>query len=213
LVDVYCPDELKPGERLTFIANISGGDPTVTPTFKWRVSVGTISSGQGTSSITVDASKAASRSVTATVEVVGYEPACAMLDSCTFLPGDPTRARKVDEYRNLGHSEEKSRLDLLAVELNSDLTAQGYLICYGGRRTEPGEARHRCEDAKSYLVSDHGADATRIVAVEGGRRDVPTVELWIVSFGAQRPQASPTVFPYKSSQPASTRGPERRPRR
>src|SRR5689334_17754102 len=49
-----CPDLVKVGEKLTFTANVQGGDQNVTPTYNWAVSAGKISSGQGTSTITVD---------------------------------------------------------------------------------------------------------------------------------------------------------------
>ncbi|HWS88809.1 MAG TPA: hypothetical protein VN282_17675 [Pyrinomonadaceae bacterium] len=200
-VDVDCPDRVRPGGRLTFVADLSGADPNVTPTFKWKVSVGTITSGQGTSAITVNASEAPGRSVTATVEVIGYERSCAILDSCTTIPGDRATTRKVDEYGNLRYSMEKSRLDVLAIELNNDPMAQGYFICYGGRRTRPGEAGRRCEDAKSYLVSDRGVDPTRVVTIDGGYREVPTVEFWIVPPGTEPPKPTPTIFTTKSKPP------------
>ena len=205
VVDVSCPDALKPGEPVTFVANISGGDPNVTPTFKWKVSGGRITGGQDTSAITVDASEPGGRGVTATVEVGGYHPACTMSDSCTLMPGIAPTSRKVDEYGGVRFRDEKARLDNLAAELRNDPTAQGYFICYGGRRTKPGEARRLCERARNYHVSVHEVDLTRVVNVDGGRREVPTVEFWIVPSGAQPPQATPTIFPEAPRQSAPAR--------
>ncbi len=53
-VSVSCPSEVEPNQPITFTASVSGGDPAATWTYNWSVSAGTISSGQGTSTITVD---------------------------------------------------------------------------------------------------------------------------------------------------------------
>ncbi|HKQ05296.1 MAG TPA: hypothetical protein VJ464_09205 [Blastocatellia bacterium] len=84
---MVCPDLVKVGEKLTFTANVQGGDQNVTPTYNWTVSAGAISSGQGTSTITVDTKGvAADTSVTATVELGGYDRECgygSTVASCT----------------------------------------------------------------------------------------------------------------------------------
>src|SRR5688500_17247522 len=160
VVTVNCPDAAKPGGSLTFVANISGGDPRVTPTFNWKVSAGTITAGQGTASITVGG--LIPESVTAAVDVGGYDPACTLSTSCTTAPFDPPTARKLDEYGVIRTGDEKQRLDNFTVELQNDPTAQGYLICYGARRGRAGEARRRCERARTYLISTRGIDAPRV---------------------------------------------------
>lgn len=83
-VSVSCPDSVLTDEPLTFTANVSGGDPNVTPTFNWTVSNGTISSGQGTSSITVDTEGLkAGASITATVDIGGFDRTCRSSNSCS----------------------------------------------------------------------------------------------------------------------------------
>jgi hypothetical protein len=65
-ITVSCPTDLvKAGDSVTFSANVSGGDPKVTPTYNWSVSAGTITSGQGTPSITVDTAGLGGESITA----------------------------------------------------------------------------------------------------------------------------------------------------
>lgn len=208
-ITVSCPDTVQPNQPITFTANVSGGDTSVTPTYNWTVSAGTITSGQGTSSITVD-STGATGTVTATVEVGGYDRTCSASSSCTTsLPPVPL-ARKVDEYGNIKFNDEKARLDNYAIELQNDPTAQGYLVCYGGRTGRTGEAQRRCDRAKNYLVSTRGIDASRVVTVDGGFREELTVELWVVPSGATPPAASPTVDP---SEVRPARAPRRRGRR
>jgi hypothetical protein len=210
-VTVACPDTGTIGQPVTFRAAIQGGDPAVTPTYNWTVSAGTITSGQGTSSITVDtAGLAGGSTITATVTVGGYASACSVSNSCTTSFPVVKTARKIDEYGNIRFNDEKARLDNFAIELQNDPTAQGYLICYGGRRGRAGEAQARCDRAKNYLTTTRGIDASRIVTVDGGYREDLTVELWVVPSGATPPAASPTVDP---SQVKTTAAPRRGRRR
>ena len=212
-VDVSCPDTGTVGQPVTFTASVSGGDPNVTPTFNWTVSAGTISSGQGTSSITVDTTGVTpGTTITATVDVGGYGRECATSDSCTVNFPRRAERRKIDEYGNIRFNDEKARLDNFAIELQNDPTAQGYLVCYGGRSGRAGEAQRRCDRARDYLVTTRGIDASRVVTVDGGFREDLTVELWIVPTGAEPPTASPTVDPseVRTTAPTRRRGTRRR---
>src|SRR5919205_489317 len=100
-VTVSCPDTPGSDGRLVFTANVAGGDPNVTPTFNWTASAGTITSGQGTSSIIVDAQGLSYGSFTATVEVAGYDRSCRTSSSCTILIEPPIQPRKIDEYGDI----------------------------------------------------------------------------------------------------------------
>jgi hypothetical protein len=212
-VNVSCPDRVDVGQPITFTASVSGGDPNVTPTFNWTVSAGTITSGQGTSTITVDTTGLAGRSVTATVDVGGYTASCPTTDSCTTSIPERPGARKVDEYGNIRFNDEKARLDNFAIELQNDPTAQGYIIAYGGRVGRRGEAQARADRARNYLVNTRGIDPSRIVTVDGGFREDLTVELWIVPSGAEQPAASPSVDPSEVRTTAPRRTTRRRTRR
>ncbi|MBV9928746.1 MAG: hypothetical protein JOZ96_27270, partial [Acidobacteria bacterium] len=192
-VSVSCPDTAKPGEQVTFTANVSGGDPNVTPECRWNVPGANIVSGQGTCTITVEAP--ASGTINATVEVGGYDRSCSATASCTTSVIAQPVGRKVDEYGNIKFNDEKARLDNFAIELQNDPTSQGYLVCYGGRVGRAGEAQRRCDRAKNYLVNTRGITADRVVTVDGGYREELTVELWVVPSGATPPSASPTVDP------------------
>jgi hypothetical protein len=194
-VRVSCQDTASEGQTITFTASVTGGDPSVTPTYNWTVSAGTIASGQGTSSITVNTAGLGGQTVTATVDVGGYDRSCSTSASCSTAVTRERLARKIDEYGNIRFNDEKARLDNYAIELQNEPTAQGYIICYGGRRGRAGEAAARCDRAKNYLVTTRGIDASRIVTVDGGFRENLTVELWLVPTGAQPPTASPTVQP------------------
>jgi hypothetical protein len=192
-VSVTCPDTVNEGSSITFTANVSGGDTSVSPTYNWSVSAGTIASGQGTPSVTVDTTGLGGQSITATVNVGGYPPECQTTASCTTQVVALPRARKFDEYGNIAFNDEKARLDNFAIQLQNEPGAQGYIIAYGGRKGRAGEASARANRAKDYLVNTRGLEAGRIVTVDGGYREDLTVELWIVPTGATPPTATPTV--------------------
>jgi hypothetical protein len=81
-VSVSCPDEVEEKQSITFAANVSGGEPTVEPTYQWTVSAGTIISGQGTPTIVVETTGLAGQQVTASLVLGGYPPECRDAESC-----------------------------------------------------------------------------------------------------------------------------------
>lgn len=72
--------EYRDGETANFMASVSGSGNY---TYNWSVSAGSISSGQGTSSITVDTKGQADNSITATVELSGAPRDCSSTQSTT----------------------------------------------------------------------------------------------------------------------------------
>jgi hypothetical protein len=184
-VSVSCPSSVDPGSAITFSSSLSS---SANVTYNWSVSSGTISSGQGTSSITVDTAGLGGQTVTATVEVGGLDPACSRTASCsTQVTTPPALSQKFDEYGNIRFNDEKARLDNYAIQLQNQPGAQGYIIAYGGCA---GEAQARADRAKDYLVNTRGIDAGRIVTMDGGCRSDLAVELWVVPSGATPPAAS-----------------------
>lgn len=188
VVSVSCPSDVGPGEPITFTASVSGGESGATWTYNWSVSAGTISSGQGTSTITVDTAGLAGQSVTATVSIGGADPSCTgTTASCTSsIRTPPAQPNKFDEYGNIRFNDEKARLDNYAIQLQNDPSASGTIIVYG---TCNGEAQQRGDRAKDYLVNTRGIEAGRITVVDGGCRSDLTVQLWIVPSGATAPAA------------------------
>jgi hypothetical protein len=186
-VSVSCPDTAPPDQPITFTANVSGGPGT--QTYNWSVSAGTISSGQGTSSITVTGAPAGG-SVTATVELGGIDPSCTRTASCTTqIQAPPRQPTRFDTYGNIRFNDEKARLDNFAIQLQNEPTSQGYIIGYG---TCDAEGQTRANRAKDYLVNTRGIDASRLVVVDGGCMPELRVDLWIVPSGATPPAADTT---------------------
>jgi hypothetical protein len=203
-VTVSCPDTAQENLEgaLTFTANVSGGAPNVTPTFNWTVSAGTISSGQGTSSIKVDTTGIGGQTVTATVDVGGFPRQCSTSNSCTTSIEKKTApAVKFGEYVTRDLSANKAQLDKFVLALQQDPTAQGYLIAYGGRTSQPADAQKAVDNATDYTINVRKMDGARTLSGVGGYREQPTIELWIAPAGAAPPLATPTVDP-KDVKPA-----------
>ena len=191
-VSVSCPADVQVGSPITFTASV-GGDMNVT--YNWTVSAGTISSGQGTSSITVDSAGLGGQTVTATVELGGLDPSCSRTASCTTsVQGELPACRKFDEYADLKFNDEKARLDNLAIQLQQEPGSQAYYVVFGSCDTEGGARSTRAVD---YLVNNRGIDRSRITVIDGGCRESLTIELWICPTGAGAPTAtnSATVSP------------------
>jgi hypothetical protein len=71
-------DSVSPGTRTWFSVDLNGGDANAVPTYKWYVSAGKISKGQGTPSIVVDTTGLkAGETVTATIDVGGLPRGCS----------------------------------------------------------------------------------------------------------------------------------------
>jgi len=184
-VSVSCPDSVDQGSSITFSSSLSS---SANVTYSWSVSAGTITSGQGTSSITVDTANLGGQTVTATVDLGGLDPACSKTASCsTSVRGLNPTASKFDEYGNIKFNDEKARLDNYAIQLQNQPGAQGYIVAYGSCA---GEAQARADRAKDYLVNTRQIDASRLVTIDGGCRSDLTVELWVVPTGATPPAAS-----------------------
>jgi hypothetical protein len=173
------------------------------------VSTAVLFSGAGAIEVTGEAN------VTATADLGGFNRSYAVAASYTAMVEEQVEARKVDEYGKIKPVDENARLDNFAVELKADPTVQGYLITYGGRRSQAGEARKAAARAKTYLVKKRRLNAKRLATVDGGYREEASVELWLVPPGAQPPQATPNVdpsevMPAKSAKRAKAKKPPKR---
>ncbi len=189
-VSVSCPSDVEPGQPITFTASVSN-DSGLSLTYNWSVSAGTISSGQGTSTIQVDTTGLAGQTVTATVSLGGADPSCTgTTASCsTTVKPPPAQPLKFDEYGNIKFNDEKARLDNFAIQLQNQPGSTATIIVYGSCA---GEGQTRGDRAKDYLVNTRGIDAGRITVIDGGCRSDLTVQLWIVPAGATAPAADTT---------------------
>ncbi|MFT3744846.1 MAG: hypothetical protein QM785_11220 [Pyrinomonadaceae bacterium] len=181
---------LKDGEPLTFAANIGGGDPNVQPMLSWSVSSGAITSGQGSRNITVDSTGAGNdRQIVADLLVGGYSYECNSRATVTVPIAAP--AKKVDEFGDLPEKDEAGKLDSI-VNYLGQAPDRVYIIGYAGRNNVRGYAADVLKRMKAYIAKA-GTGVERVGAIDGGFREQPGYEIWVVPIGADSPRPTPTV--------------------
>lgn len=172
------------GDPMTFAAKVIGTTKTSILEYEWKVSSGTISSGQGTSSITADTTDLSGQNITAEVKIKGLYDNCANTASETgsvaMLPiGEP-----LDKFGKLPDNEIKARIQNLYVALDDYPDAQGYIIIYGTNQ-EMANRERQIKKAINFMK----LNANHVTIVRGGENPnggVWTI-VWIVPPGAKFP--------------------------
>ncbi len=175
----------KPGDSMTFTANTSGGTAQ-NITYTWSVDRGTITSGQGTPSITVSTDRSmAGSNVTATVDIgLDNDCGCDKSESTSAPVDSEVTPVLVDEFGKLSNDDIRSRLDTFFAELANNPNNQGYIINYGTDREIA---------ARERLITNHIAfrsfDRSRITLVNGGASSdgEPRTKLYRIPPGAENP--------------------------
>ena len=186
-IEISCPTNVAIDQPLTFSSRYSGGVPAnVSPVFNWTVSAGTIISGQGTDTITVDTKGLAGQTVRASLSMGGYNLECAA-DCAVTIPLPKRESLKFDDYLNIARNDEKARLDNFAIALQNDPTATGYVIVYPGRTSKRAEVQDQFGRVIDYLVNSRQIDKSRIRTIEGPKREQLSKELWVTPQGATPP--------------------------
>ena len=184
--------QIRDGQPVTFIANIAGGDPKIVPTILWDVSAGIISNGQNSRTIVVDttgAGAAPDREIKAGVWVGGYAPECLLQASATVRVIGP--AVKFGEFGVVPDEVVTRNLKTLANFL-SQSPDNLWLIVYSGRNSERGFATSWVKRLKAELAAN-GVSLQRITAIDGGYREEPLFDFWMVPPGADAPRPAPTI--------------------
>jgi len=187
IVDVDGPTQVDQGEPLLFKVRTSMIH-TTKPEFKWTLSVGTITTGQGTDQIAVETVGLGGLEVTVTVELSGAVAGCKASASKSVQVKPPTPIGcALDSYGDIKFEDEQARLDNFAIQLENEPLSSGYILMSAGRETFEREAEERLDRAKSYLVEVRGIDRSRIGTVDCGFAEMLTARLWMVPQGATPP--------------------------
>src|SRR5437763_15836105 len=135
--------------------------------------------------------KAAAISVIALFSLTDDVAAVCLRSSFKAQVREGSRAvvRKLDDFNlnKLSIDDIKARLDALYDALQEDKTSGAYIFLYPARRKR---LRFRARAFRDYLML-RGLQPTRLKIVQGGYRNEPTGELWIVPQGAEAPKAAP----------------------
>ncbi|MBC8032023.1 MAG: hypothetical protein H7Z16_18210 [Pyrinomonadaceae bacterium] len=123
-----------------------------------------------------------------------------LLSSPAFAQADSPLARKVDAFGDIQASDLIARLDNLAIQLQNEPTARGFLIVYRERRDLPGLSNRYAHRMRDYLVNTRGISSERVITVDGGIAACLTQELWVVSpGGAPKPRSDAYFDSYQPS--------------
>jgi hypothetical protein len=179
------PSAVEEGGQVTVSANVSGAQGPVS--YNWTVTCGTIISGQGSPTITIDNTGCAGRTVTANVEIGGLRPECPSTAQAAYEVKRPITPIKVSEFPGTNVNKDKAFLDELARQVQGVPGSQAYIIHYGDCGDK---GRVLAEKQRAYLINQRGLEAGSIILVDGGCRSVMTFEFFVVPQGATPPSAS-----------------------
>jgi hypothetical protein len=182
---------IREGQPVAFTARITGGDKNVTPSILWNVSAGSILDGQGTTRIDVDSTGAGEhRAIVAELWLGGYAPECPA-QSTPFRVNIVPPAVKFDEFGMVAVEDENEKLGsaVRAAQYGNDKV---YLIGYAGRNSERMFASNALRRMRDQIVKS-GFPTGRVLAYDGGFREQPAFEVWIVPEGAEPPKPTPTI--------------------
>jgi len=186
---------VRDGQKVYFTANYpSGGEPKTALTIVWNTSAGSILQGQGTNRVEVDTTGAGStteREVKAEVWVNGFAPDCVMQASAFVKIIAP--ASKFGDFGEVSNEKFSANIKSLAEFLTqSQIQDAVYVIVYAGRNSERAFTQNWVKRIKSELATRGVADS-RVYAMDGGFREQPLFDFWIVPIGADPPRPEPTV--------------------
>jgi hypothetical protein len=100
---------------------------------------------------------------------------------------------KFDEWGDIPFSDEKARLDNVAINLKKLMPRNIiYLVIYAGQRACVGESKARGVRAKRHLVS-RGIPPAQVVWIDGGHQREATTEVWMWPPGMDKPSPNPEL--------------------
>jgi hypothetical protein len=195
-VRVDGPDKVLEGDLITFAAINSVSGSTTPLNYRWTVSPESarVTSGLGTSAITVDTTGIGGQTVHADLDVTDdvYGNTCFQKNAVlTEVEKKPEiKAFKSDEFESRSFDDDKARFDNFVLQLQGSPDAQLYIIIYQG--TDKISKTRNTYDKISkrtldYLVKTRGIDPRRISIVKGSDRPKTAYEIWLVPPGAQPP--------------------------
>jgi hypothetical protein len=194
---------IREGQPVVFTARVTGGDKNVTPSILWNLSSGSIQDGQGTQRITVDSTGAGMyREIVAELWIGGYAAECQM-QSAPFRVGVVPPAVKYLEFGEVPTDDENEKI---AAAVSAALQANDrlYVIGYAGRKSERMFASTALRRMRDQMLKV-GMTAARVGAYDGGFREEPAFEFWIVPDGSEPPRPTPTIDRKEIVYPPTTR--------
>jgi hypothetical protein len=158
------------GYEFTFLATVGDYDWKKLD-YKWTVSHGEITNGQGTPVIKVPGSRELNgQTIKVIVEIKGLPANCTNKASeslkIIYNPGTPLQ---LDDYEKISFSEEKVRLDNIAIQLKEDYKdAVALFIIYYAEKDTKQTLSNRIVRISNYLSKKHNLSKERFNFVFSG---------------------------------------------
>lgn len=186
-IDVTGGGQVILGTDMSFTANVIGITNTPYLEYEWKVSVGTIVSGQGTPSIAVDTNELPNGiEIKAEVKIKGLGENCADTASETgsvTMGGD---LFPIDMFGRLPSDEVRARIQNLFLALKDSPNSQGYIISYG---TDDEIIAREKQINKAIVFLK--LDKNRVNLIRGGKNPrgekYVWTKIWIVPPGDELP--------------------------
>lgn len=183
-------EQILEGDNVVFTAvNLLGGAAPVN--YRWRVSGGTIISGQNTSSITVSSKGMGGQRITAYVDVKDDIPG----STCFQMKDATTYVEKIripepimcDLWESKSADDDKARFDNCTIIYRQNPNSQIFIILYQGTDKGSISVEKLAKRALDYFRQNLGISAGEIVLRQGGNRPRTSAQVWIVPPGAPPP--------------------------
>lgn len=185
------PDRVLEGDIITFSSRNLVTEGAIPVNYKWTVSGGTITSGLGTPSITVDTKGMGGRPVKAYLDVTDdvYGSTCMQKNEVETNVDEQIipKPYQCDIFESKSRDDDKARFDNCVLRLQETPNSQIYVILYQGTTKGSLNVDRLSKQTLDYFVKTRGVDPRQIVITKWGSRPRTTVEVWIVPPGAQPP--------------------------
>jgi len=120
-------------------------------------------------------------------------------DNDLRCPGFPAYDGGIAEYTTYdtfsteNDVETSARLDNFAVQLSQGSSLKGYIVAYAGAIAKKDEGTKMAEWARRYLIEKRSVPPNRVSAVDGGFRERPGYDLFLLPVTMRPPTPTPTV--------------------
>lgn len=189
-ISVYGPsDQLTAGDTLVFSVQVKGGG-SVSPTYNWFISAGSIMSGQGTSMIMVNTASLDGTFVTATVELGGYPRECISTSSATAdIMAGPVKIISAN-YTTLQALTVAVQQFITQTKLNDIAISQtAFIYVYSGAATTSAQLKV-INAAIANAFDKNSIYSFQYKIADGGKKKVASYEMFILPPGAKEPGSS-----------------------
>jgi hypothetical protein len=121
--------------------------------------------------------------------VGGYAPECSLQANTLLKVASP--ASKALAFGDIEIDKEAEQLKEFATTVAGS-SDNIYVFGYAGRTNPRGFSNTALKRIKAELIAS-GINYERLALIDGGFREQPEFELWIVPVGAEAPRSKPTV--------------------